>query len=111
MFPSIASQSTFNGRNAYTFIAHCFGSIYHQLSLRTPAVGQPLNRQWEAAVIEAIRPGNDFHDELFGGEGIDVAVDDAVTTVDEHCHISGTLQEYNVFGAGPINQVAAGIDP
>ena len=113
LLPSIVSQSTVDGRNgsnACSFIALCFGSIYHQSSLPTPAVGQPLNRQWEAAVIEAIRTGNDFHDELFGGEGIDVAVEDAVSAIGDHCHISGIVQEYNVFGADPLNQFAAVIN-
>ena len=113
LFPSIVSQSTVDGRNgsnACSFIALCFGSIYRQSSLPTPAVGQPLNRQWEAAVIEAIRTGNDFHDELFGGEGIDVAVEDAVSAIGDHCHISGIVQEYNVFGADPLNQSAAVIN-
>ena len=71
---------------------------------------KPLNRQWEAAVIEAIRTGNDFHYELFGGEGIDVAVEDAVSAIGDHCHISGIVEEYNVFGADPLNQFAAVIN-
>ena len=74
-----------------------------------PAVGQPLNRQWESAVIEAIRTENDFHDELFGSEGIDVAVEDAVSVTGDHCHISGIVQEY-VFGVDPLNQFAAVIN-
>ena len=113
LFPSIVSQSTVDGRNgsnACSFIALCFGSIYHQSSLPTPAVGQPLNRQWEAAVIEAIRTGNDVHDKLFKGEGIDVAVEDTVSAIGDHCQISGTVQEYNVFGADPLNQFAAVIN-
>ena len=112
LFPSIVSQSTVDGRNgsnACSFIALCFGSIYRQSSLPMPAVGQPLNRQWESAVIEAIRTENDFHDELFGSEGIDVAVEDAVSVTGDHCHISGIVQEY-VFGADPLNQFAAVIN-
>lgn len=113
LFPGNVSQSTIDGRNgsnACTFIALFFGYIYNQSSLPTPPVGQPLTRQWEAAVIEAIRTGNDIHDELFGGEGINVAVDDAIDAAGDHCHIGGILHEYNVFGANPLDQFAAVID-
>lgn len=50
-----------------------------------------------------IRTGNDIHDELFGGEGINVAVDDAIDAAGDHCHVSGILHEYNVFGANPLD--------
>lgn len=83
-----------NGCNACTFIAVFFGFIYYQSSLSTPPVGQRLTRQWEAAVIEAIRTGNDIHDELFGGDA-----------AGDHCHVCGILHEYDVFGANPLDQV------
>ena len=113
LFPSNVSQSTIDGRNgsnACTFIALSFGSIYRQSSLSAPAVGQPLNGQWEAAVTEAIRTGNDIHDELFGGEGINVALDDAIAAAGDHCRVSGISHEYNVFGANPLDQFATVID-
>ena len=110
MFPRNVSQSTIDGRNgsnACTFNALFFGYIYHQSSLPTPPVGQPLSQQWEATVTEAIRTGNDIHDELFGGEGINVTVDDAIDAAGDHCPI---LHEYNVFGVNPLDQFAAIID-
>ena len=94
LFPRNVSQSTIDGRNgsnACTFIALFFGYIYNHCSLLTPPVGQPLARQWEAAVTEAIRTGNDIHDELFGGEGINVAVDDAIEAAGDHCHLAVDL--------------------
>ena len=106
LFPRNVSQSTTDGRNgsnACTFIALFFGYIYYQCCLPTPPVGQPLTRQWEAAVIEAIRTGNDIHNELFGGEGINVAVDDAIDAAGDHCHVCGILHEYNVFGVNPLD--------
>jgi len=51
-----------------------------------------------------------MHDDLFDGGGIDVAVDDAIATVGDHCRVSGILQDYNVFGANPLDQFAAIID-
>ena len=113
LFPRNVSQSTIDGRNgsnACTFIALFFGYIYHQSSLPTPPVGQPLSQQWEATVTEAIRTGNDIHDELFGGEGINVTVDDAIDAAGDHCHLCGILHEYNVFGVNPLDQFAAIID-
>ena len=77
--------------------------VYKHLLLDNPS-------HQEAAVIEAIRTGNDIHDELFGGEGINVAVDDAIDAAGDHCHVRGTLHEYNVFGANPLDQFAAVID-
>jgi len=113
LFPGNVSQSTIDGRNgsnACTFIALFFGHIYYHSSLPTPPVGQPLTQQWEGAVTEAIRTGNDIHDELFGGEGINVAVDDAIDAAGDHCHICGILHEYNVFGVNLLYQFYAGID-
>jgi len=42
-----------------------------------------------------------MHDELFGGEGIDVAVEDVITAPGEHCHVGGILHEYNLLGVNP----------
>jgi len=72
-----------------------------------PPVGQPVTRQWEAAVTEAVKTGNDIHDELFGGEGITVAVDDAIDAAGDHCPVCGTLHEYDMFGVNPLDQFAA----
>ena len=106
------SQSTIDGRNgsnACTFIALSFGSIYQQYNLNTP-VGQYLDRQWQTALVDAIITGNDLHDELFDGHGINIAVDDAIATVGDHCRVRGILQDHNVFGANPLDQFAAIID-
>ena len=92
--------------NACTFIALCFGSIYHRFSLPTPAVGQPLSVLWEAAVIEAIRTGNQIYDETIEGNGINVAVDDAVIACRDHGLVVEILHEYNVFGEKPLSQFA-----
>jgi len=73
--------------------------------LTTPAVARPLNRQWETAIAEAIRTGNGMHDELFGGEGIDVAVEDAITAPGEHSHVGDILHEYNLLGVNPTETV------
>ncbi len=57
--------------------------------------------------MDAIRAGNDIHDELFDGEGINVAVDDAITAAGDHFRIGGIINEYNVFGANPLDQFTA----
>ena len=51
-----------------------------------------------------------MHDELFGGEGINVAVDDTIDAAGDHCHVCGILHEYNVFGMNQLDQFAAVID-
>ena len=56
------------------------------------------------------RTGNDIHDELFGGEGINVAVDDFIDAAGDDCHVCGIVHEYNVFGVNPLDQFAAVID-
>lgn len=37
-------------------------------------------------------------------------MEDAVSAIGDHCHISGIVQEYNVFGADSLNQFAAVIN-
>lgn len=37
-------------------------------------------------------------------------MEDTVSAIGDHCQISGTVQEYNVFGADPLNQFAAVIN-
>ena len=106
------SQSTIdnrNGSNACTFIALSFGSIYHQYNLTTP-VGQHLDVQWQRALVDAIRIGNDLHDELFDGHGINIAVDDAIAAVGDDCHVRGILKDHNVFGVNPLDQFTKIID-
>lgn len=111
-FAMNVSQSTIdnrNGSNACTFIALSFGSIYQQYKLSTP-VGQQLDVQWQAALVDAIRFGNDLHDELFDGHGINIAVDDAIATVDDNCRVRGILRDHNVFGVNPLDQFSKIID-
>ena len=47
--------------------------------------------------MEAIRAGNEIHDELFEGEGVNVAVNDAITAAGDHLRIGGIVREYNVW--------------
>ena len=92
-----------NGQQVHrTFIALC---IHHQSSFTVPVGTQPFNYQWEGAVIQAIQNVNEMHDELFGGEGIDVAVDDAIIAAGDQCHVSGILRENNVFGSKSFRSV------
>ena len=86
-FAMDVSQSTIdnrNGSNACTFIALRFGSIYQQYNLN----------------------GNDLHDELFDGHGINIAMNDAIATVGGNCCVCGILRDHSVFGGstGPIYQ-------
>ena len=112
LFPNNVSQSTIDGRtssNACTFIALCFGSNYHQSSLPTPTVGQPLSFLWQEAVIEAIRTGNQMYDESNDHEdnGINVPVDAAVNIAcGNHDHVIEILREYIVFGEESVSQFA-----
>lgn len=107
MFPSNVSQSTIDGRegsNACTFIALCFGSIYHLSDLPTPAVGQPLSILWEEAVKKAIRTGNRIYDESIKGDGINVAVDEAVAACRDHGPVVEMLRQYDASGEEPLSQ-------
>ena len=111
-FAMSVSQSTIDnthGSNACTFIALSFGSIYQQYNLTTP-VGQHLDVQWQRALVDDIRIGNDLHDELFDGHRINIAVDDAIATVGDDCHVHGILKDHNVFGVNPLDQFTKIID-
>lgn len=46
-----------------------------------------------------------MHDELFDGQGINVTVEDAISAVGNHCQVQGILQEFNIFGANPVDQL------
>ena len=67
--------------------------------------GQNLDVQWQTALQTAIRIGNDMHDELFDGQGINVTVEDAISAVGNHCQVQGILQEFNIFGANPVDKL------
>ena len=86
------------------FIALHFGLLYQAYSFPRLS-GQFLNEQWQTALQDAIRIGNDIHDELFDGQGIDVTAEEATSAVGEQCRACGVLQEYNIFRANPVDQL------
>ena len=105
--PSHVSQSTIDGRNgsnACVFIALTFGML-HKFSKLPVLSGQNLTAHWQMALVTAIRMGNDMHDELYDAEGVDVAVDDAVSAVGQHCQVHDISQEYDIFGSNPQGQL------
>ncbi|KAJ7331136.1 hypothetical protein OS493_020838 [Desmophyllum pertusum] len=90
ILPWNMSQSTMDGRNgsnACVFIALNFGLFYHQYKLDNTLLGQNLNGKWQAVLQEAMRAGNEIHDELFDGEGVNVAVDDAIVAAGDLCQV------------------------
>ena len=105
--PTHVSQSTIDGRNgsnACVFIALTFGML-HKFSKLPVLSGQNLTAQWQMALVTAIRMGNDMHDELYDAEGVDVAVDDAVSVVGQHCQVHDISREYDIFGSNPQGQL------
>ena len=43
--------------------------------------------EWKSALYKAVKKGNEIHDELFEGEGVDVAVEDAVEMAGTECFV------------------------
>ena len=81
-----------------------FGML-HKFSKLPVLSGQNLTAQWQMALVTAIRMGNDMHDELYDAEGVDVAVDHAVSVVGQHCQVHDISREYDIFGSNPQGQL------
>ena len=108
-FPVNFCQSTLGGRsgsNACTFIALYFGHLYHRSNLSPPLYGA-LSTLWKSSLYKAMVEGNKIHDELFEGEGVDVAVQDAVETAGAECFVQALGQSYDLFGIDCADQLAA----
>ena len=108
-FPSDFCQSSIAGRcgsNACTFIALYFGYLYLQENLPPPH-GSVLSMEWKDALYKAMKRGNEIHDELFEGEGVDVSVEDAVSMAGMECFVSSIDQSIDVFGQDCEDQLAS----
>ena len=53
-----------------------------------------------------MKRGNEIHDELFEGEGVDVAVEDAVNMAGALCFVNSVGQGYDMFGHDCEDQLA-----
>ena len=108
-FPSDFCQSSITGRcgsNACTFIALYFGYLYLQDNLPPPR-GGVLSMEWKHALYKAMKRGNEIHDKLFEGEGVDVSVEDAVSMAGMECSVSSIDQSIDVFGQDCEDQLAS----
>lgn len=73
-------QSTVGGRcgsNACTFIVLYLGYLLLHEKL-PPPLGNNLPVEWTHALYWATKKGNNIHDELFEGKGVDVTVKDVI---------------------------------
>ena len=107
-FPANFCQSTLRGRsgsNACTFIALYFGHLYHHKNL-PPPVHSSLSMEWKCALHTAMTKGNEIHDELFEGEGVDVAVADAVDMAGTECFVESIGQGLDMFRMDCVDQLA-----
>ena len=94
-----------SGSNACTFIALYFGKCLLHENLPTPC-GNSLSMEWKSALYTAMKRGNEIHDELFEGEGVDVAVEDAVNIAGALCFVNSVGQGYDMFGHDCEDQLA-----
>ena len=111
-FTSDFCQSAIGGRcgsNACTFIALYFGYLYLQDNLPPPH-GSVLSMEWKYALYKAMKRGNEIHDELFEGEGVDVSVEDAVSMAGMECSVNSIDQSIDVFGQDCEEQLASVFD-
>ncbi len=107
-FPVDFCQSMIEGRsgsNACTFIALYFGKCLLHEKLPTP-LGFNLSIEWKSALYTAMKKGNEIHDEMFEGEGVDVAVEDAVNMAGTLCFVKSVGQGYDIFGHDCEDQLA-----
>lgn len=111
-FLSDFCQSALGGRcgsNACTFIALYFGHLYLQNNLPPPC-GSVLSLEWKYALHKAMEKGNEIHDELFEGEGVDVTVEDAVSMAGRECFVHSVGQNIDLFGHDCEDQLATVFD-
>ena len=107
-FPADFCQSVVGGRsgsNACTFIALYFGHLLLHDKLPKP-VGNNLAMEWKCALYKAMKKGNEIHDELFEGEGIDVSAEDAVSMAGTQCCANSVGQGYDLIGHDCEDQLA-----
>ena len=107
-FPADFCQSTLGGRsgsNACTFIALYFGHLYLHWKL-PPPLHSVLSMEWKSALYKAMKKGNEIHDELFEGEGVDVAVEDAVEMAGTECFVQYIGQGLDLIGSDCEDQLA-----
>ena len=107
-FPADFCQSTLGGRsgsNACTFIALYFGHLYLHCKL-PPPLHSVLSMEWKSALYKAMKKGNEIHDELFEGEGVDVAVEDAVEMAGTECFVQYIGQGLDLIGSDCEDQLA-----
>ena len=55
---------------------------------------------------EAILKGNEIHDDLYGNDAIDVAVEEAVKLAGEECGVNCIENQHNIFGHNCNNQLS-----
>ena len=72
--------------NACTFITLYMGRLVKEKHLAFP-VDKQLSVAWKDSLYEAMTVGNDIHDEMFGEEAADVAVDEPTKIVGEQCAV------------------------
>ena len=107
-FPADFCQSTLGGRsgsNACTFIALYFGHLYLHWKL-PPPLHSVLSMEWKSALYKAMKKGNKIHDELCEGEGVDVAVEDAVEMAGTECFVQCIGQGLDLIGNDCEDQLA-----
>ena len=57
-----------------------------------------------------MKRGNEIHDELFEGEGVDVSVEDAVSMAGMECFVNSIGESIDVFGQDCEDQLASVFD-
>ena len=94
-----------SGSIAFTFIALYFGHLYLHWKL-PPPLHSVLSMEWKSALYKAMKKGNEIHDELFEGEGVDVAVEDAVEMAGTECFVQYIGQGLDLIGSDCEDQLA-----
>jgi len=106
-FPVELSQSTINGRmgsNACTFIALKFGHLYFVNGLQPP-VNSLLQNNWKVLLIEAILNGNEIHDDIFEGDAVNIAVDEAIEIAGDEFCVDKIDCQYDIIGSNRVEQL------
>ena len=74
------------GSNGCTFTALSFGHQYFANGLQPPIASQ-LQNNWKVSLIEAKLSGNGIHNDIFDGDAVNVAADNAIEIAAGECFV------------------------
>ena len=78
----------------YTLLIVCSLRLIHSLQIN-----------WKVSLTEAILSGNEIHDDIFEGDAVNVAVDEAIEIAGDECFVNKIDHQYDIIGTNRVEQL------